>query len=342
MPADSAGKINNTEQVMTYVQNVTRLVEDADRLLPTGDEGTTYNDVASWLSPQESIDGQQFSELDVSIPDEDRIFWCFMKPQLRPSFTAQLLRDLAAMQGMISRMFASSQGNSPPFDYFVLGSRSEEVFNLGGDLTLFAEKIRQRDREGLRQYAHACVDSGYANYTGYDQGIVTIALMQGDALGGGLEAALSCDLLIAERHAKFGLPEVLFNLFPGMGAYTFLSRRIGRARTEEMIMSGKLYSADEMLALGAIDMVVDQGQGEMAVREFVIRNRSRFTARSAMCKIRRRVDQIAIKELRDIADLWVDAALRLSDHDLRKMARIATAQDRFRSRTSERRLAAEA
>ena len=51
----------------------------------------------------------------------------------------------------------------------------------------------------------------------------TISLVQGDALGGGFEAALCGDIIIAEKQARFGFPEVLFNLFPGMGAYNSCS-----------------------------------------------------------------------------------------------------------------------
>jgi DSF synthase len=283
------------------------------------------------LSPQETVAGQYYSDLDVCITPEDRAFWCFMKPQERPSFTRQLLTDLTDMQAMVKKLLADG---SAPFDYFILGSRSQGVFNLGGDLTLFADKIRQRDRDGLRHYAHACVASGYTNYTGYDNRLVTIALLQGDALGGGFESALSCDMLIAERQVKFGLPEVLFNLFPGMGAYSFLSRRVGMLKAEEIILGGRTYTADEMLALGAIDMVVEQGEGERAVREFIARNRSRQLALSSVYKMRRRVNPVSLDELRDVTDLWVDTALRLSDQDLRRMSRIAAAQDRFRARTA--------
>ena len=97
------------------------------------------------------------------------------------------------MQSLIDALFtATPQGAETPFDYFVLGSRARGVFNLGGDLGLFArERSPKGDRDGLRRYAHACVISGYANYTGYGHGVVTIALIQGDALGGGLEAPLS-------------------------------------------------------------------------------------------------------------------------------------------------------
>ncbi len=279
--------------------------------------------------PAAIVAGQDYSDLDVTISEEDRAFWCFMKPRGRPSFTLPLLRDLSHMQALIDALFrATPRDADAPFDYFVLGSRARGVFNLGGDLTLFAQKIRAGDRDALRAYAQACVTIGYANYTGWGHGVVTIALIQGDALGGGLEAPLSCDVMVAERQARFGLPEILFNLFPGMGAYTYLSRRMGMVKAEEMILSGRLYTAAEMHALGVVDILVDPGEGERAVRDYIARTRSRQRAQSAIYKVRRRVMPIDIAELRDVADLWVDTALSLTDQDLRRMARIASAQDR--------------
>jgi DSF synthase len=326
---------------MTFINNPNQMAHRfaAAALLQAGASGTAADTPMSQidgLSPQEIVAAQRYSDLEISLSEEDRAFWCFMKPQARPSFTRQLLTDLTDMQRLVKNLLAEGPA---PFDYFVLGSRSRGVFNLGGDLPLFAEKIRQRDREGLRHYAHACVTSGYANYTGYDHGVTTIALLQGDALGGGLESALSCDVLIAEQHTKFGLPEVLFNLFPGMGAYSFLSRRCGMLKAEEIILGGRTYTAEEMLALGGIDMVVETGAGEQAVRDYIMRNRTRQLAVSAVYKARRRVNPVSLEELKDVTDLWVDTALRLSEQDLRRMCRIAAAQDRFRARNAEPALA---
>jgi DSF synthase len=274
-----------------------------------------------------------YPELETFITEEDRAFWCFMNPRPRPSFTPQLLRDLEAMQDCISVLFdRGAAGHGRPFDYFILGSRSPGVFNLGGDLNLFVEKIRARDGATLRRYGYACVEAGHANHRGYDNGVITIGLIQGDALGGGLESALSCDLLIAERQAKFGLPEVLFNLFPGMGAYSFLSRRIGPIKAEEMIMSGRIYTAEEMLALGVVDVLAEAGEGQRAARAYIAANRTRRNAHSAIYKVRRRVNPVPLEELRDVVDTWVEAALALEEADLRKMTRIAAAQDRFRAR----------
>jgi DSF synthase len=291
--------------------------------------------------PCDVVARERFSDLETFITEEDRAFWCFMDPQDRPSFTPQLLTDLARMQALIARLFATAaqtsrsgepRGSERPFDYFVLGSNSPGVFNLGGDLNLFRQKIEQQDVKTLRAYAHACVESGYANYVGYNQRVVTIALIQGDALGGGFESALSCDLIVAERQAKFGLPEILFNLFPGMGAYSFLSRRIGAVKAEEMIMSGNMYTAEQMHALGVVDVLAEPGQGQQAVKEYIARHGSRHNVHSAIYQVRRRVNPVTLDELRDVTDVWVDAAMRLTEQDLRKMTRLAGAQDRSRQR----------
>ena len=93
--------------------------------------------------------------------------------------------------------------------------------------------------------------------------------MQGDALGGGFECALSSSVLIAEEDARMGFPEILFNLFPGMGAYSFLSRKVGRRITEELITSGAIYTARELYDLGVVDVITPTGTGEAAVESFV-------------------------------------------------------------------------
>jgi DSF synthase len=273
---------------------------------------------------------KQFHELETYITSEDRAYWVFLRQSERPSFTPQLLKSLLGVQQQISELFVSQLER--PFDYLVLGSRTAGTFSLGGDLDLFQKKIEARDATALRAYGYSCSQVGYNNYSGYGHRVVTIALVQGDALGGGFESALSCDLIVAERQAKFGFPEVLFNLFPGMGAYSFLARRIGAAKTEEMIHSGNIYSAEDLHKLGVVDVLVDQDDGVAAVKRYIAKNRLRHSAHSAMYEVRRRVNPVTLQELHDVVDIWVDTALRLSEQDIRKMSRIASAQDRSRQR----------
>lgn len=288
--------------------------------------------VTNLPEPLEEIE-RAYSNLDVVVARPERTLWCYLKPQARPSFTEATLRDLHRLQGLIGQAVEGfAPGAELPLQYVILASRTPGVFNLGGDLTLFSAKIRARDREALRRYAHSCVEVSHRNSSGYDRGLVTIGLAQGDALGGGWECLMSCDKLIAERRARFALPEVLFNLFPGMGAHAYLSRRIGMVRAEEIIMSGKVYTAEEMHALGVVDVLVEDGEGERAVREWIGRNSSRHNAHSAMFKARRRVNPVTLQELRDVTDIWVDAAFSLTEHDLRRMAHLAAAQDRSQRR----------
>lgn len=84
----------------------------------------------------------------------------------------------------------------------------------------------------------------------------TIAAIDGFALGGGLELALSCDLRVASAGAKVGLPEVSLGLFPGAGGTWRLPRVIGLGRAKELIFTGRLVDADEAYALGIFERLV--------------------------------------------------------------------------------------
>ena len=84
---------------------------------------------------------------------------------------------------------------------------------------------------------------------------------QGDALGGGLESLLSFDVVVAERGTKFGLPENLFGLFPGMGAHSILIRRLGVNRAAEMILRGSVFTAEEMYDWGIVYILADPTRG---------------------------------------------------------------------------------
>ena len=272
---------------------------------------------------------EHFHELEVELHPAEGSCWYYMKPAGRPSFTPGLLGDIRRFQTSVDRLFEAAP--DAPLRHLVLASRMPGIFNLGGDLGLFAEKIRSGDRAVLSAYARACIDVLYPNAVSLERRLVTIALVQGDALGGGFEAALSCNVIVAERDAKFGLPEVLFNLFPGMGAYSFLSRRIGSIRAEELILSGKVYGAEELHALGVVDVLAEPGKGEEAVRAYIRKTDRRHNAREAVYRARRRVNPITYEELCDVTDIWVDAALRLGEPDLKKMLRLAAAQDRRRA-----------
>ncbi len=275
------------------------------------------------------IIGRKFDEILVRHDKQDQIFWCFMNQRGRPSYTYSLGAEVQQVQDWLADNYAlPANGGPDDLRYFVCGSKTPGIYNLGGDLRHFAECIRNRDLAAMRRYAETCVRMQFANYNAFGAPIITMALVQGDALGGGFEHALAFDLIIAERSARLGLPEIVFNLFPGMGAYSFLLRRVGRKMAERFILEGKIHTAEELYEIGIVDILAEDGQGEQAIVDYCQRNSSRFSAERAVYRARRAASPVELDELLKITNVWAETAMTLTDADVRKMERLADAQER--------------
>jgi enoyl-CoA hydratase len=87
-----------------------------------------------------------------------------------------------------------------------------------------------------------------------------IAAVGGFALGGGLELAMHCDIIVASDNARFGQPEINLGIIPGAGGTQRLARTLGKFITMEMVLTGRMYSAQELFQLGLINAVVPVGQ----------------------------------------------------------------------------------
>ena len=276
--------------------------------------------------------GVEFSfspQLRANFDKETRALWSRWAPEPRPCFNPALLADIRAFQEYLAGTGGTIDcyGEEHPIEYVVLASATQGVFNLGGDLDLFKQLIDTRDRQGLLRYGRACIDVLYRQYIGHNLPLTTISLVQGECLGGGFEAALSSDVLIAEKNARFGFPEIIFNMFPGMGAYSFLERRIGQRGAEEIITSGKIYTAEEMAAHGVVDVVAENGNGEAEVAALIRRRGRSRNGFAALTQVRRRVQRIEFSELLDVVQIWVDSALKLNSRDLKLMQRLVSRQN---------------
>lgn len=278
-----------------------------------------------------------YDQLEIRYDAQQRAVWYTLAPHNRPCFNLDLLEELRQFQHRLKSVIrqADNNGQPNPVRYIVLASKVPGVFNMGGDLRLFSKLIRASDRDGLFRYAKACIDVLYPNAVNFKLPVTTISLVQGDALGGGFEAAISSNVIIAERGAKWGLPEVLFNLIPGMGAYSFLIRRTPPHVAENIITTGQMMSSDEMLELKIVDRVVDPGEGEKAVVDFINRHQRRTNAHTAMSRVRQCVNPVTYEELIDITKIWVDAALQLSERDLLLIERLIQAQNRLNTPAEE-------
>ncbi len=266
----------------------------------------------------------KYSQLTTHFDEGYQLAWYYMHAAPRPCFTPTLLKDIQSWFEETTMKIDGSKEHH--IQYMVLASDVPGVFNLGGDLNLFRNLIQRKDRDGLFQYAKACIDVLYQNIINLNRDITTISLVQGDALGGGFEAAISSNVLIAERSAKMGMPEILFNLFPGMGAYSLLSRKIGASQAERMILSGKIYTAEELYEMGVVDVLAEDLHGEMAVYDYIKKENRSSNGYRALRKAKAHCNPVTYEELKNITEVWVDAALHLEHRDLRMMERLVARQ----------------
>lgn len=281
---------------------------------------------------------RQYRQIDVEYNPTIKILSTYLKPIGPNCFNIDMLEELRHNDSELEKNKGQFYFNDKfcPVDYHVVASRNPSVFNFGGDLALFILSIKSMDKEGLLRYAKLCVDCIYSRIVNYNSSVITISLVQGDALGGGFETALSSNLIVAEESARMGLPEIIFNLFPGMGAYSLLSRRVGSRLAEEMISSGNIYQADELHKMGVVDILVPDGEGTKAISDLAKQQGKRLNGLRAMYECRRHYQPILYKELMDITAVWVDAALRLTDKDLQMMSRLVRSQMRREEENQDR------
>lgn len=265
----------------------------------------------------------EYNQFSTRYDSDTSAIWCWMHPEPRPCLNATLIDELIHLQYQLTTTYKTQHPDSIwPFRHLILASKTPGIFNLGGDLNLFKQCIIDQDKIKLKDYAYKCINLVHRNINNLDLPITTVSLVQGQALGGGFETALSSDIIIAERSSQLGFPEILFNLFPGMGAYNLLTRRVGSALAERIILSGKTYTAAELYDMGIIDVLAEDGAGIQATEDYMnSHNQSHNTIRSIK-KIRQIVHPITRQTLYDIVDIWLDAAMDLSLKDLSKMDRL--------------------
>jgi len=266
-----------------------------------------------------------FPLLDIEYQETLECLYYRMRPHPQPCFSTALLSDIEQLQNVLT---VRQQSDDLKVSFLVLASQTAGIFSLGGDIQLLQRLIRNRDRQALQRYAKSAIDVIYRNMTNLDLSLVTISLLQGDAYGGGFEAALSSSVVIAERGVRLGFPEFRFNLFPGVAAYSLLARRVGIAVAQQIIASGRRYRAEELFEMGVIDVLADKQQGQQAVRDYIRRYRRVSNGLAAIRRVQDQIQPIRYQELITTAEIWVDTAMTLNERDLSTMQRLLQAQNR--------------
>ena len=273
-----------------------------------------------------------FKQLSIRYDASHEVLWtCFNQKNIIPCFNHELISELTQHQKEIEKTAGVllDGDKAHHIKYSVAASVTPDVFNLGGHLAMIRELAINRHKEALLNYATKGIDVLTNKLSRFNNSpIINISLVQGLALGGGLEAALASDIVIAERKSLFGFPEILFNMFPGMGGYSLVARKAGVKIADEMILKGKQYTAEQAYEMGLVDVLVDDGQGEKAVYEWIEKNRRFSNGYLAAQKAKNHINPITNDELMDITRLWVDVALKLSDREFSIMNRFIYNQEK--------------
>jgi enoyl-CoA hydratase len=177
------------------------------------------------------------------------------RPEALNALNFAMLADIADALDAVDRSEARA---------LIITGAGDRAFSAGADIGELVDRPLRAQREGARL--------GQAAFARLDRlKIPSVALVNGYAFGGGAELALASTFRLATAGAKFGLPEVKLGLIPGYGGTQRLPRLVGEARAMEMILTGRTVGAEEALAIGLVNRIVNEPARESAIafaREF--------------------------------------------------------------------------
>ena len=267
-------------------------------------------------------------QIALSYEPKIKLLWITLKPEPKPVFTLPLIESVRRVQHAIWNLWQKRSDRPILF----LGYRGQgSVFSLGGDLDYYLDCLAKNDRAGLSAYARQAADVIRLNRTGVNGAVITLSTVHARALGGGIDPARACNVMIAEEGATFCYPEVNYNHFP-ISAVPILSRHTGAIEAERILLSGREFSAAEFLAKGALDAVVEAGTGEDWIRRYAAASLPSHSARTALIAAFDRQTGTLEHELAAGVESWVSHIMTLRPVEIAKLQRITAAQERLLSR----------
>ncbi len=263
--------------------------------------------------------------------------WVYGKPEKCPCLNISMLQELHETQtGLIDYFRHHDMKPKTPVKFFVYASQIPDIFSLGGDVETIYSVAKNQKREKMEQCAKLAIKAMHLNFTNFGLPIHTLALVEGDAMGGGFEKALSFGKIIAEEQSRFGLQQMRFNMLPGSGIYSFLVRMVGPRYADEIITQTKIYSAQEMHEMGAVSVVARKGEGKKEVDRYLRQYKKSFRAMQALEKAKLRYAPFPFSELEYMAELFVNTIMGLDRLDLKMLQKLAESQEKNTAEISHR------
>jgi DSF synthase len=264
-------------------------------------------------------------QVELAFEPDIRTLWITLKPEPKPVFTLPVISSVKKVQEAIIQLWRSAA--ECPVMFFAYRGVGP-LFSLGGDLDYYLDCLADNNAAGLREYAKLAADVIAYNSNGLDGLCITLTTIHGKALGGGIDPARACNVLVGEAQATFGYPEIHYNHFP-ISAVPILSRHVGLIQAERILTQGRDYTAAEFHECGVLDAVVATGAGENWIRDHARRCIPSHRARLALIAAFNRRSGNLIEELSESAETWVEYFMQLKPSDISKLQRIAQVQERM-------------
>ncbi|MGP8232826.1 MAG: crotonase/enoyl-CoA hydratase family protein [Methylovirgula sp.] len=268
------------------------------------------------------------AQIKLDYEPQIKTLWVTIAPEPKPVFTLGLVDSVSRLQRAIVSLWGKEDYGQSPIRFFAYRAKGP-IFTFGGDLDFYLDCIGRGDRGALQEHARLSIEGVLGNATSLSGTAITMATIEGKGIGGGIDAPLSCNMVIAEEQTSFSYPEVKFNHFP-VASVAVLSRRVGTRAAHKLLSTGTEFTAAEFEALGALDAVAAAGQGEAWLRKFASETMPMHAARLGLYEAfhRRRAEEFR-SELIALAAAWTDHMLKLSPMEISRLQRISVGQDRM-------------
>lgn len=267
-------------------------------------------------------------QVELAYEPANRLLWITMRPEPKPVVTMALIESIRTVQLAVWDLW----GRSPDRPVLFMACRSRgRVYSLGGDLDFYLDCLARNDRGALQHYANAACDVIRMSRNGLFGSVITLSNVHARIMGGAIDSARSCNVMVAEEGATFCYPEVNYNHYP-IAAVPILSRHAGPVEAERILLSGRDYTAGEFEGRGALNAVLPAGTGDDWIRRYAANGQASHAARVALIAAFNRMGGDLDAELAAAAEAWVAHMLSLRPLEISKLQRIAAAQERMLGR----------
>jgi len=191
----------------------------------------------------------------------------------------------------------------------ILHSKQKAGFSAGADLRELYEQAQKMDASSAVKGVRASLERIHAVFNRLDTSpLTTIAAVHGVCFGGGFELALTCDLIIADKMARFCFPELRLGLIPGFGGIPRLKRDIGNAVVRDLLLTGRSINATKGLSVGLVSQVAAEGESLRLARSTAAQTTKFDRATAAAAK--RFIKPLPAEELRREIDIFCELFTR--------------------------------